>query len=98
MNKYEIIQGDDKDGTRIEMRFRREELNSIVEELTQVYPGFREWVESPNNRFFFREVVNVAINRYSNQLTETDDTIAKTAFDYFNDHPASPPQAITKSN
>jgi hypothetical protein len=68
MNKYEIIQGDDKDGTRLEMRFRREELNSIVEELTQVYPGFREWVESPDNRFFFREIVNTAIERMKTQL------------------------------
>lgn len=86
MNKYEIIEGDGQDPTRIEMRFRRQELNNIVEELTQVYPGFKQWVEMPNNRFFFREIVNVAINRYADQLWSKD---ADGMFDYYDQHPSS---------
>jgi hypothetical protein len=70
MKKYEI-EDEENDETRIEMRFRSEQLNSIVEELTQVYPGFKQWVEMPNNRYFFREIVNVAINRYAEQLWNT---------------------------
>lgn len=72
MNKYEIIRGDEQEPTRIEVRFRRKELNNIVEELTQTYPGFKSWIEKPNNRYFFREIVDVAINRYADQLWGTE--------------------------
>jgi len=63
-NKYLI--GEHKD-SRIDMRFRRGELNKIQEELTEVYPDFDEWMHNSVNRFFFKEIANTAIARFNEE-------------------------------
>lgn len=67
MNKYEIAK--DEDGEkRLEIRFRRAELNEIQADLQAVYPDFDKWMQDSVNRFFYREIVNTAIERLKNQL------------------------------
>ena len=67
MNKYEIVKDEDG-GARLEMRFRRDELNEIQADLQAVYPDFDKWMQDSVNRFFFREIVNTAMERMKNQL------------------------------
>ena len=68
MNKYQIIEGDGNDATRIEMRFRSQELQEIAETLQETYPDFKNWIQEPNNRYYFREIVNAAVTRYIDGL------------------------------
>jgi hypothetical protein len=67
MRKYELIT-DDSGNHRIDMRFRRDELNEIQNDLNDVYPDFNEWMSNSVNRFFFREIVNTALSRLEEEL------------------------------
>jgi len=67
MKKYELLT-DENGEHRLDMRFRRDELNEIQKDLNDVYPDFNKWMSNSVNRFFFREIVNTALSRLDEEL------------------------------
>ena len=67
MKKYELLT-DENGEHRLDMRFRRDELNEIQNDLNDVYPDFNKWMSNSVNRFFFREIVNTALSRLEKEL------------------------------
>lgn len=67
MKKYELLT-DENGEHRLDMRFRRDELNEIQKDLNDVYPDFNKWMSNSVNRFFFREIVNTALSRLNEEL------------------------------
>jgi hypothetical protein len=67
MKKYELLT-DENGEHRLDMRFRRDELNEIQKDLNDVYPDFNKWMSNSVNRFFFREIVNTALSRLEEEL------------------------------
>jgi len=67
MKKYELLT-DENGEHRLDMRFRRDELNEIQKDLNDVYPDFNKWMSNSVNRFFFREIVNTALSRLEKEL------------------------------